>query len=211
MSLESCRDNIVYRLVSKAMNMELLKTIPSIDFLDMVVVFYIVVRKSEDGIGSIRINEELMEQWGLSVNELFQYAMENTQRIFPKKIRNMFSMISELIQEKDWELSEQMENEEHWQQPYIITNDAGINGAGAILYPDTLKETARLLGGDYYIIPSSIHEVLAVSKRSHLTKKELLAMVKDVNETAVAKDEILSNVIYDYSVHTERMCICSGF
>lgn len=49
------------------------------------------------------------------------------------------------------------------QQMYVISNNKGINGAVSMLYEDGLHELAEKLGSDLYIMPSSIHEVIAVS------------------------------------------------
>lgn len=207
LSLTACKERIVYRLVSKEMNQELLIKIPFIEFLDMAVIFYVLVRKNREGIGSVRVSMEMMGQWGISLNDLFSTAMENTQRIFPEKRRDMFAVLSEMLPKEDAEAVVLQEEGENGMHPYVLTNQAGVYGAGVILYPDVLNETAEILGGDYYILPSSVHEVLAVAKESCYAKTDLLSMVREVNETSVAEEEILSNTIYEYCISTQSMRI----
>lgn len=49
------------------------------------------------------------------------------------------------------------------QQMYVISNDKGINGAVSMLYEDGLHDLAEKLGSDLFILPSSVHEVIAIS------------------------------------------------
>ena len=55
-----------------------------------------------------------------------------------------------------------------------------------------------MIGGDYYVLPSSIHETLIVPDTGLHDVNELEAMVKEVNETQVAPDEILSDKVQHY-------------
>ena len=45
-------------------------------------------------------------------------------------------------------------------QMYVLTNQKNIRGAAMMLYDDMLEKAAEKLGGDVYVIPSSIHETL---------------------------------------------------
>ena len=80
---------------------------------------------------------------------------------------------------------------------WIISNNRGIDGAVSLLYENELHELAENLESDLYILPSSVHEVLAVS--TELTEPEELAqMVAEVNMQKVALEERLSNQVYHY-------------
>ena len=53
-------------------------------------------------------------------------------------------------------------------------------------------------GDDYYLIPSSIHEVILIQKRDLGDVSELNNMIREVNLTQLSHDEILSNHYYTY-------------
>lgn len=57
------------------------------------------------------------------------------------------------------------------------------------------------------ILPSSIHEVLLVVYEEELCMEELKEMVRHVNQTEVAKEEILSDNVYIYSRKTDKISI----
>ena len=88
---------------------------------------------------------------------------------------------------------------------YVATNVQKVWGAGVILYDNLLKTFAEHIGGDFYILPSSTHEVLFVPAYVGFDAKSLKQMVKEVNATEVSEQEFLSNNIYYYSMDDDRM------
>lgn len=53
-----------------------------------------------------------------------------------------------------------------------------------------------MIGRNYYILPSSLHEILLVPEDDDANAAVLTAMVQDVNITSLSPDEILSNHVY---------------
>ena len=94
------------------------------------------------------------------------------------------------------------------QTMWVISNKEGINGAVSMLYENELHELAENLGSDLYILPSSVHEVLAVS--SDLGDPEELAqMVVEVNMQEVSLDERLSNQVYHYDKDLRKLTLAT--
>lgn len=80
---------------------------------------------------------------------------------------------------------------------YVITTPRGIDGASVIASRDFLREVHDRLGEDFYILPSSRHEVLAIPVSKIPTDtEELAAMVASVNATEVEPRDRLSNDVY---------------
>ncbi len=82
---------------------------------------------------------------------------------------------------------------------YVISNNKGINGASCLLYPDVIKNLAEELKSDLYLLPSSIHEIIAVNAEDSMDKDTLREMVFDVNRTQVPEEDVLSDSVYFYS------------
>lgn len=57
---------------------------------------------------------------------------------------------------------------------------------------------AERVGGDFYILPSSIHEILLVKDDETFDINRLEDMVKEVNETQVAPEDLLTDSVYHY-------------
>ena len=85
---------------------------------------------------------------------------------------------------------------------YILTNEFRTNGATTLLYEGILEEIAGMFDSDIILLPSSIHEVILVPAASgdeYLKQlDDFSAMVKEVNETELADEEILSDHAYYY-------------
>ena len=88
---------------------------------------------------------------------------------------------------------------------YVLTNESGSLGAATLFYPDVKEKAAELLGSDYYILPSSVHETILVPDSSQINAKELCDMVKQANRTVVDEKDILSDNVYHYSRDARRL------
>ncbi|MDE6852879.1 MAG: hypothetical protein K2J67_10430 [Lachnospiraceae bacterium] len=211
LSLDACRDRIVYHLASGEKNSKRLENVPSIPFLDMVITFHILMIEEENGIGSIMIRNALQQEWKISTRQLFQLAEENTMRLFPLQIHSMEEMLSQLEEEHP-ELAEEYPEEairsQGYQETLVVTNQKGINGAAVLLYPDCLARLEKQCAGDYYILPSSIHELLVLPDRAGIARSDLQRMVWEVNEHCVKPDEILSDHVYHYSSTRKTVEVC---
>ncbi len=78
---------------------------------------------------------------------------------------------------------------------FCLTNKAKMNGASLLLQEDIRKQIGECLGSDYFVIPSSIHEVLILPDNGIFQVPELNAMVQEVNETQVERQEQLSDKV----------------
>lgn len=198
---DDCQDKIVMRLISFKKNRKMLEDMPYIPFLDMAVVFYFLVDNDEKGIASIRITNRVMTNWGTDIKKLYTLASSNSKRIFEEKIMPISTMLEGYnVNLKEMGLGNIDCAQGEIYEPYIVTNNVGINGATVILYPDMLKEIAAKIGGDFYMLPSSIHEVIVISTGADISEKELKGMVEEVNQNYLLPDEYLSDNIYKYSL-----------
>ena len=209
-SFEQMKQYIIFRLVSYERNQKLLSKIPHIKYMDLAITYHCLVRNDNEGIGTIRITNEHMEQWKVSRDEIDALAKTNTQRLFPSSIRSMEEVIKTMLHEElhgdgkeDFPedlLDCFMSNDRvTHHKMYILSNQKGINGASCMLYKDVLCEFAGQINSDFYIIPSSVHEIILVPYEKNMKKETLNKMVQDVNCTQVALDEVLSDRVYYFS------------
>ena len=113
-------------------------------------------------------------------------------RLLPARLCGMAEVIRELSGGKE-------EPENVGVPMYVLSNTQKSLGAACILYDGVLKSCAARLGEAYYVLPSSIHEVIMVPVSAVGDEQELSAMVRDINRTQVRDTEILSDNIYLYS------------
>ena len=82
---------------------------------------------------------------------------------------------------------------------FVMSNGDYMNGASVILYKDVLRDFAKYMEHDLYILPSSIHEVILVPSNKIDDPSALFTMVSDANNTVVALGDILSDSVYYYN------------
>ena len=211
LDFDSAKDNIVFQLVNTEQNKEMLKGVPNRPFQDLSIIYRWVVSVDESGIASAVVRNNLAEKLGLSEEQLFNLAVENTRRLLPPTVRSMNDVIKEMFLKDGMppEMAEmmigEMPNEE---MLWVISNERGLNGAISMLYEDKLHTLAEELGADLYIMPSSIHETIAVSAEFG-DPYQLAEMVTEINMDQVSLDERLSNQVYHYDKDLRKLSLAT--
>ncbi len=198
-------ENLFLRLVNLEKNLEQLEGAVYVRRLDLAAVFYVLTEQGEDGIKSFRLPKELWERMGLgSAEEYFAQILENTEQLFPAEVKRLEDSLAECIRkeggkEPEWLRKElQEENEPARSLFYVLTNRQKINGAIALFYPGLLSRLEERFRGGFYLIPSSVHEILLLAESEEAEAEELNQMVREVNESHVIPEEILSDHVYYY-------------
>lgn len=191
------KELITFRVCGYEANKELLATIPHERVGDMAMTYHLIATQTEDGFGSIRITDSLMKQMDLEESELKSLALDNTLRMYPPTLKSMMELMEEIMLGEPQEIRE-MGSELPEDTMYVLSNASGINGATSLFYPELQEKIAETLACDYYVLPSSIHEVIIVPDNGQMSNQELVAMVREINETQVAPNEVLTNNVYHY-------------
>lgn len=200
------------KLISKEHNSELLETVPYKEFLDLALVCVLNIPFEEDSSeGVAMVGKNLVSIWGVSEEEMFEVAMTNSMSKNPAMIKSLNEIISDMY--NDDFMEEQEENEildlvrcaESCM--YVMTTSNKINGAVTITFENVLKQFAEEKESDFYILPSSIHEVIIVPADDNSDAEVFRDMVQSVNRTAVASNEILSDNVYYYNRETNKITI----
>lgn len=219
---ENIKDKLFIRVSNYEKNQEALADIPHEKVEDLAITYHILVEAIDDGVGSITIHNGMMEQYGITQEQLHQDAVANSVKIMPPEIESMASVLENSMRAEmmmngisEDEIDEMIASATENVGMYVIRNEAHVNGASAIFYPDMMDEVAKLMDGDFYIIPSSTDEVLAIPDDGGMTVAQMNTMVQEVNETQVEEHMRLGNEVYHYdasekvfekaSAHMERM------
>lgn len=196
-------ENLFLRLVNFEKNRNQLEDAVYVRRLDLAAVFYVLTEQGEDGIKSFRLPRALWERMGLGdAEEYFGHILENTERLFPAELKRIEDSLAECIRkeggkEPEW-LREERQEESGRSLFYVLTNRQKLNGAVALFYPGLLSRLEERFQGGFYLIPSSIHEMLLLAESEEAETGELNQMVREVNESHVMPEEILSDHVYYY-------------
>ena len=227
---ENVKKRLVLRLIHGEKNKELLKSLPHQKYMDLAVVCYCMVESEEIGAGTILIHKNHMEEWHIDEETLFHDAFFNSPKIEPYQIMKMSDMVKMIIENM---IAEQAENfcldeeqkEEFMEKMresmvakvesqnipmYVLTNASRYYGAACILYPNVLEKIEQLFQDDFYILPSSVHEVILLGKKESMDSCSLNEMIQEINQTQVARDEWLSDHTYLYQKKDKRLIPCEN-
>ena len=208
---DRANEKVVFQLINTEQNKSLLEQVPHREFQDLSIMYRLVLNADTDGMQSTKVTNELAEKLGMNEEQLFKYAAENTRRILPPTVRSMNEVIRDMFikdgmqQEMvDLMLGECPPEQTMW----IISNKTGVNGAVSMLYENELHELAEKIESDLYILPSSVHEVIAISP-DFGSPEQLAEMVVQVNMDAVDIEERLSNQVYHYDKDLRKLTLAT--
>ena len=187
---DQAKDNLFIR-VQNASNMPDDRVVTPME--DLAITYHVLIARSEDNdettIQSSPVTPERLEQWGVSKEQLHEDALKSSPVVAPVRISAL--------------------NEELGLPPtpddpgiLVVTNTHKKHGASAVFYPGVIDELAKNLDGDFYIIPSSIHEVLVFPDEI----KDVLGindMIQEVNASQVAPEEQLADHAYHYDAENK--------
>ena len=196
------KDRIIFKLVNYERNKELLSKVPHVRYLDLALIFNCFVNSSEDGCATILIYHHHLSFWNISTEELYTLAMKNTPQLLHYQLQNMAEVVIDLFSE---EYSELLDDTFELLPMYVLSNCTKLNGSGCILYEDLLSDISDKIDSDFYILPSSIHEVLLIPVAHAAPYTDLTSMVQEINATQLTREEILSDHVYLYSRHTGKV------
>ena len=208
MDYDSVKKNLFMKLSAAEKNADILDHAPHIIKEDLAITFHIMLDQSEAGAATTMIKDQMLEAYGVDLQQLYQDALHNSPVIAPAQIENMGEVLermmledmkaagapAEVIQEMEKDLQETSRDN----PMTVITNDRSTDGAAAIFYPGVMDQLGERMKGDYFILPSSVHEILVVPDDGNISFRELTDMVKEVNRTQVAPEDRLTDQVYHY-------------
>lgn len=216
-NFDETKGKIIARIINRESNEESLKNIPHTDIGDdLAVTYHISLSSSENGSASIPITNSLAKQYGVDEGKLFEIANKNRGEINPTTFKSMNDVMKDIMMPKMLEECGDIDEAQDIldvmlpENPgmYVLSNEEKSFGAASLLDVETLDKVEKELG-DFYILPSSVHEVLIIPKSTDMPLESLESMVQEVNRTQVAPSEVLSDHVYEYDKTSKKIKIAS--
>jgi hypothetical protein len=189
---DQMKNKLAMEVVSSDRNADMLQNVPHENIEDMAVVYRFIVGSGPDENSSILVTNNMLDSYGITQEQLHTDAMENAPAIRPSEIRGMTEILSEMMPGTGMRVDPADE------QMFVASVPDKIHGAGVLAYPNFMEDAAQKLGGDYFVLPSSINEVILVRDNGQMSAEELQNMVKDVNASQVSPEEQLTDHAYHY-------------
>ena len=192
---EQVKKHLFIRVSNAEKNEDLLEKVPHELRDDLVITCHIEIGNEYGSLMSAILNNQMLDMYGISKEQLFQDSIENSVKIMPPTVRLLGDVIGEYTADTN----------EGIMPAYVISNKIGLNGASAMFYPNVLEELSRKMGCDLLIAPSSIHEVIALPARDDTNIEQLENTVRFINQTQVDEVDQLGDHLYKYDAKTHSL------
>ncbi len=193
---EKIRKRLYIKLINREKNADFLREAPYEEFLDLAIVPYVRVYDKRIGNGVIMVRNEHLKLWKKDPQAVMEAAKKNTHDHDGFNLRH----IMDVLRATPNEITHDIDKESF--PMYVATNRKMTNGAAVLTMKDKLKEYGDILGGDYYIIPSSVHEIILLAKDPD-RYCDINDMIREVNANSLGPDDVLSDHAYMYSIKDE--------
>ena len=191
MDYEAVKDKLFIRCSNAAKNSGILEHCPNLSTDDLAMTVHVGLdwEEGREPSLSVMVNDALVSRWGISNGTLFQDAVNNAAERLPVRFRTMAEVMSEMMG---------MPVPDSGPDLYVLGNSSGQYGASVIYYPQVLEQIHEKIGS-FYMLPSSVHEWLCLPETAGPELAELEDMVRSINRTEVAPEEVLSDEVYHYN------------
>lgn len=207
---DKVKERITYQLVNANNNTYIKENCITVPYLDMYVIFKVVLENNASGLACVTIKKEHLNLWkGVTETDLIKYSAINTPKILPVNVKTLEETMIELLPMEAREDMEILRNSgmiPEFPEMYVCTNTNKTNGASVIMYKNLLKNLAKELNEQkLYVIPSSIHECIIA--KTNDTPENIRELISFVNDTEVSPEEVLSQSLYIYNAITDELSI----
>ena len=188
---------VFVKLVSLERNRNQLADKPYMQFQDLAVTFRVLVQMDRNGVSSTPVTNDMLKDYGKTVEELYEIGLKNYIEKFPTRLQTFGELFSGRFDLPPLFMDEP--------EMYILTNDICVNGATTVLDKESLAQAREMIGEDFFIMPSSIHECILVPEREAMDKNGLAQLVYEVNREVLSETDFLSDTVYHYDGETREI------
>lgn len=203
MDYDSVKEHLAVMLVNTPANKRMLQEMPHENMEDLSAICYVDFPvESNDGKATMKVKNEHLKMWNVDAKEMFRQARANTQPVNTPILQSMDEMLLSIFNEEGHATNLLDENVDFGLRShdmlYALTNVEKQYGASMITQPEVLNKLEQLFPEGFYVLPSSVHEVLIVPDNGEMEPKMLGEMVREVNKNEVERQEVLSDRVYSY-------------
>lgn len=196
------KNNVYPVLVNTEMNQTLLEDLITSQVLDLSAYYVIRIEGDTESVASVKVTKDLFEKYGVSMNELHMCALDNMKKD-GYQLKNIRSVISSMmganIESSDIDSISECEM-------MIIHNRRGLYSAACLINQELLISMLPS-NKNYWIIPSSIHEILLVPMLDNKDLNSLNHIIADINKNELQPEDVLSNHAYVWKDNMLSICV----
>lgn len=191
---EEARKHIRLVLVNTAQNQEMLNKAPHFDVAGGEL--SAVPRWQINEEASFLVTNQLCSSIGITGDEALALGQKNVEGM-DFQVQSMSDMLREMMGDDMFD----MMMPDPGPEMLVVTSPNKVQGSAALLDEKTMGAVHDRLGGDFVVLPSSIHEVICLPIKGDMSPDDLRDMVQSVNAGQVAPQERLSDQVFTCDGH----------
>ena len=203
----TAQTHLTLRLYNRALNPEIEQTCAHIDCLDLMAVPRWIVGNTQEISSSFLVNRDVQRTLlHMTDDELLKIARQNA-------LNQHFSVIgmNQLLRRMLKEVPEEVVSEmvpTDGEVMFVMSNEEKQFGATALLFPELLKKASSIVGeSNFYVIPSSVHELVVIPCSRVDDPADLVFMMKSINAEQVAvQDRLGDGNVYRFDGQKLHIC-----
>lgn len=202
---EKVKSDLFIRLLNADVHAETLKGVVHKRLGDIALVLYLKISEVEGCLTSTKIHQKIVDRWNMDRDEIFKEALLNTYFISPPRIYRWEEMILNPEKYSGENIMDIAGHHELKKSSFgnCLSTAKKTNGAVAVFLPGVAQRLAQLLDGDFYMVFTSIHEVMIHNARN-VYPEDLKRILEETIEVATPEEDYLTSEIYHYSRKTGK-------
>ncbi|MGN0702029.1 MAG: DUF5688 family protein [Lentihominibacter sp.] len=193
---ENIKKNVIPNLINTKRNEKLLESIPHRNYLDISIIYRVMVESEDEGFDTLVVTDSLLEMAEMDLDELHETAVKNMYEKFPVRADSLMKGSTGVpeIFSKNF---------------VVVSNEQELFGSTYMLCSDVLNRIADEFGvTDLYIVPLSIDEFCVVEAREEYLEP-LVEVLYNKNCSCEDSRSYLTDSVYFYQKGTSEMHVAA--
>lgn len=205
MDYDTAKSRLFVRLINYDRNADILRDVVHKTLGDIVFTVYAIVDENEFGIVSTKVLKSMVKKWDKNEDDIFNEAIKNTYYLTPPRIYKWEGVLcDESYAGESFMNDEDICDLDKSFSGNILSTTRKTNGAIAVFLPGVAEKISELLDSDFYMVFTSIHEVMIHSTGSGVDPKNLKLALQDTLRKVTPSSDYLTEKIYKYNRRTHK-------
>ena len=194
--------NLFIRVCTRETAGDRFRNCPTQSFDEFVITYNIRLRYAPDCFGAVLIDNEMLDKYGVTAQQLHNDAVKSSSRMLPA-CYDSIEEIAGFWGRDDIPLPDCI------REMLIISDKYSKAGSAVLFYPDLLEKIGEKLNGNYYLMPYSELCTIAFPEKYEDDLDEYLNFIK-ATYCPENDGNLMSRNVYMYDVVNSKLMCCKN-
>lgn len=189
---EDIRKDITIVMINAEKHKEKVEKGPHRMVADLALMYVVKLGNIDGKEARAHITYAMLKEYGITEEQVYAQAVQNSISLL--SFEDVVGM--------------KVPEESFVHEAMVLTNEERCYGAAALWYAEAQQILSEVMQGNFYVIPSSVHELILL--KDNLTLEDIEGVestIQSTNEEIVEDSDFLSNHLYYYDVSSQTLCL----